>query len=70
MISGTEVRFKHLKERNSYNTYYQEELIGTVRHTPNSVGTWTFTSSQGKAETFGSTRLQAVGYFLEHFQRK
>ena len=66
MICSTEVNYTHQKDQNNYNVYYHGGLIGTVRYTPAAAGTWTFTSSEGDAEAFGSTRLQAVGYYLEH----
>ena len=70
MIYGTEVKYTHLKERNAYNAFYHGALIGVVRYTPDSAGTWTFRSIREKAETFGSTRLQAVGFYVEQFMKR
>lgn len=70
MIWSTDVSYTHQKDRNHYNAFYHGDQIGTVRYTPESAGTWTFTSSQGETETFGSTRFEAVKRFLEHFEGK
>lgn len=67
MIYDYEVRYTHLQEPNSYNAYYHGALIGAVVYTPKGSGTWTFTSSKEEAQTFGSTRLQAVGFYVEQF---
>lgn len=70
MIWGSEVKYKHTVIRNQYNVYFNGALIGVVRWTPGSAGTWTFTNIQGKTETFGSTRLQAVGFYIEQFMKR
>ena len=68
MIFGSEISYSHVKGKwNQYEVYYHGDLIGEVRHTPGTCGTWTFTSSQGDAQTYGSTRLQAVGFYVEQF---
>lgn len=70
MIWGSEVKYKQTVIRNQYSVYFNGALIGVVRWTPGSAGTWTFTNIQGKAETFGSTRLQAVGFYVEQFMKR
>mgnify|MGYP003305384314 CR=1 FL=1 len=70
MIHGTEIKYTHTDTLHTYNVCYHGALIGVVRWTPNGSGTWTFTSSQDKAETFGSTRLQAVGFYVEQFMKR
>lgn len=70
MIFGTEIKYTHTTQPNVYNTFYQGTLIGIVSWTPAGPGTWTFRSIKEKAETFGSTRLQAVGYYVEQFMKR
>lgn len=68
MIYGSEIKYSHIKgQLNQYEVYYHGNLIGEIRHTPGTCGTWTFTSSKEDAQTFGSTRLQAVGFYVEQF---
>ena len=68
MIYSTEVKYKHLETPNHYEVYYHGGLIGTVRYTPQASGTWTFATDS--AQTFGSTRLQAVGIYIEQFLKE
>lgn len=70
MIDRTEVKYTHTGQRNTYNAFYNGTLIGVVRYTPDSSGTWTFTSIREKVETFGSTRFQAVGFYIEKFMKR
>ena len=68
MIFGSDLKYRHIKNQlNQYKVYYHGDLIGEVRYTPGSCGTWTFTSSRDEAQTFGSTRLQAAGFYIEQF---
>lgn len=68
MIYNYEVKYSHLSTPNHYNAYYHGELIGTVRYTPEAAGTWTFETD--RIQTFGSTRLQAVGFYVEQFMKR
>lgn len=70
MTWAYEVKYKHTGIRNQYKVYDNGALIGDIRWTPIGVGTWTFTSVKGDAETYGSTRLQAVGYYVEQFMKR
>lgn len=70
MIWGYEVKYKHTVFPNHYNVYFDNALIGVIWYTPDSAGTWTFRSIREKAETFGSTRLQAVGVYVEKFMKR
>lgn len=67
MTYGYEVKYSHLQKPNCYNAYYNGALIGAVVYTPEGAGTWTFTSNNDEVQTFGSTRLQAVGFYVEQF---
>lgn len=68
MIYGSEISYTHIKgQRNQYDVYYHGDQIGVIRHTPGTCGTWTFTSSRENCQTYGSTRLQAVEFYIEQF---
>ena len=67
MINSTEVTYKHTGEPNEYTVRYRGDLIGIVRWTPDGAGSWTFINTQKNIATFGSTRLQAVGFYIEQF---
>lgn len=69
MINSTEIKYQHTGEPNTYTVQYMGNLIGVVAYTPDGNGTWTFTNSQKNTATFGSTRLQAVGFYVEQFER-
>ena len=61
-----DIKYSKVKS-NVFDVRYRGYLIGTVRYTPRASGTWTFTSSREKAETFGSTKAQAVRVYVEKF---
>lgn len=70
MIRATELHYRHTGALNHYLVFFHNQQIGTIRHTPMGPGIWTFTSSSGKVQTFGPTRLQAVGIYIEtYFER-
>ena len=70
MITSTEIKYRHAGEPNVYNVLHLGSLIGTVAYTPDGNGTWTFTNIQKNTATFGSTRLQAVGFYVEQFMKR
>ena len=69
MIYSEELHYSHTGQLNKYKVYYHDQEIGTIQHTPNTAGTWTFTDNTGKVNTFGSTRLQAVGFYIQTFMK-
>ena len=70
MIYSTEVKYTHTDTQHTYNVFYNGDQIGVVSWTPTGSGSWTFTSNQDKSITFGSTRLQAVGHYIEKFMKR
>ena len=69
MIFGEEIHYSHTGQLNQYKVYYCGDQIGEIRHTPGTAGTWTFTDNSGKVNTFGSTRLQTVGFYIQEFMK-
>ena len=69
MIFGEEIHYSHTGQLNQYKVYYRGDQIGEIRHTPGTAGTWTFTDNSGKVNTFGSTRLQAIGFYIQEFMK-
>lgn len=66
MIFETDVKYSKVK-LNLFDVRYRGYLIGTVKHTPKGPGTWTFKSTREKVETYGSTKAQAVRFYIEKF---
>ena len=66
MIFDTDIKYSKVK-LNVFDVRYRGYLIGTVRYTPRSAGSWTFKSTREKAETYGSTKAQAVRIYVEKF---
>ncbi len=71
VINSSQIHYAHIKgQRNTYKVLFELHEIGTVRYTPELAKPWTFISQDGRAETYGSTRLQAVGYYVEDFMKR